>query len=384
MWSRSRAGSGPCGRSVGAGSWTGCLRERRRVAVARRRLRWSAVRLVSVVRRPVAGLRPLVSSLNSFSARPVLLPRPASREPPNSSRTTTKMMSSSGTPRPKMASGIIIPSFRRIRAAVSAPSRWTSGHPTSLDSETGRRRRRRLGRRRSSLGAVGDLGRVGRQLDLVEQAGELLGPLQQHRRPRPAAPGSPATARRRSRPASPARPRRWPPNTIDPDHRAAYARPSAAYWSSASRAASAGGVAGPRRRHHPGVRRRAAATCPRSHAGSVTRKVTPRPPVGARRDLLGRVVLGDPGGLRVQLQRHRRRVGQRVEPAAGQVPQLDVVGSTTSSRSPRPPRSGPAGTCAAPRPSSTTPRDSRSPRARRPAAGRPAGGWSRPGSRRRR
>src|SRR5215211_1781090 len=56
------------------------------------------------------SLRPLVSPLNSRSARPVLLPRPASRVPPKISRITARMINSSHTPSPK-TSGVISSSF---------------------------------------------------------------------------------------------------------------------------------------------------------------------------------------------------------------------------------------------------------------------------------
>src|SRR5215212_8342599 len=55
-------------------------------------------------------LRPFVSSLNSRSARPVLLPRPASRVPPKISRITARMINSSHTPSPK-TSGVMSSSF---------------------------------------------------------------------------------------------------------------------------------------------------------------------------------------------------------------------------------------------------------------------------------
>ena len=56
------------------------------------------------------SLRPFVSSLNSRSARPVLLPKPASRVPPKISKITARMISSSHTPSPK-TSGVMSTSF---------------------------------------------------------------------------------------------------------------------------------------------------------------------------------------------------------------------------------------------------------------------------------
>src|SRR5580765_3853431 len=67
--------------------------------------------------------RPLVSSLNSRSARPVLLPRPASLVPPNSSKTTTKMMISSGQPKPKIpANGVMMFLFSDVPDHLAPPS----------------------------------------------------------------------------------------------------------------------------------------------------------------------------------------------------------------------------------------------------------------------
>ena len=63
----------------------------------------------------------------------------------------------------------------------------------------------------------------------------------------------------------------------------------------------------------------------RSHAGSVTRSETVRPPSAPVRDRLGRVVLRHPGRPWLQLEGDQRRVLQRLEPAGRQILELHVV-----------------------------------------------------------
>src|SRR5215213_10223768 len=111
------------------------------------------------------SLRPFVSSLNSRSARPVLLPKPASRVPPKISKSTARMISSSHTPSPK-TSGVMSTSFsaddRQLvdillrKTCDVIPANWlfavkVIGEPREL-----------------------------RYLDLADEVGQLTTPVDQH------------------------------------------------------------------------------------------------------------------------------------------------------------------------------------------------------------
>ena len=92
--SQERSG-GRCGDSLGAGCRTVLVGGGWLVGGGRRGLQRSAPAELAFSASRRCREMPLVSSLNSLIARPVLLPRPASRAPPKSSSTIARMISSS-------------------------------------------------------------------------------------------------------------------------------------------------------------------------------------------------------------------------------------------------------------------------------------------------